>query len=279
VKGPSVSTENHGAVWLIDAVQVGELRGIPSSTLFFGDRSGRTFDIPLTMFVISNGKTTVVVDTGGGTDAEDVTRQHQRQYICTPEMHPKQRLVELGVDPASVSLVINTHLHWDHASNNSLFPNAEVVVQRAELEYAVHPCRGHRGTYALFPGRQPPWLEGLDRLRVLDGSAELLPGLQAVPLPGHTPGSQGVVVDTADGTYVITGDCAYRYENVDEQSGALPSNHFVNLIDFYNSIAKIFAAGWMPLPSHDERVVAARSFGRGSSTGSEGGPPGTSAVP
>lgn len=249
-------------LWSIDAVQVGEFRGVPEGVLFLRKRSSQKLDFPVIMFVVRSGDTTVVIDTGGGTDHERVSRDHFQDYVCTPEMHPLSRLAELSVDPEEVALVVNTHLHWDHASNNHLFPNAEVVIQREELNYAVHPCPAHRNVYAHLDDRQPPWLPDLGRLRVVSGEKELLPGLRVVPLPGHTPGSQGLVVETVDGPYVLMGDCAYRFENITAPEGVVPNSSFVNLIDFYESLERVRESGWKPLPAHDERVVAASPYGR-----------------
>src|SRR5262249_42586222 len=63
------------------------------------------------------------------------------------------------------------------------------------------------------PGYGPRWMPVFDRMQVVDGDVELLPGLDLVCLPGHTPGMQGVSVATAGGAYLIAGDAVPLYEN------------------------------------------------------------------
>ena len=134
-------------------------------------------------------------------------------------------LGRLGVLAEDVDLVVNTHLHWDNCSNNAAFGNAEILVQRAELSHAAAPCAGHHRAYRIHPGSIPPFALCLDRVRPLDGAAEVAPGIGVVPLPGHSPGSQGVHVRTGEGTFVITGDCVDTLENWENGGAdhALPS--------------------------------------------------------
>jgi N-acyl homoserine lactone hydrolase len=250
--------------WTIDAVAAGRIEGVPKDVLVLYDRSGEVVDIPLTMFVLRRGDQTVVVDTGGPTDESRVRSLHGwSTYRCPPPMDPAAALPALGVDPDGVTTVVNTHLHWDHCSNNAVFHNAEVVVQDAELRYAVHPCPAHCATYEVLDGVAPHWVADLHRIRTVSGRYALAEGLELVPLPGHSPGSQGVVVATAAGTYVITGDCVNLMENWgDDRPGTeRAGGRYANLPDFYSSLDLLKRSGWIPLPSHDLAVVAAGRFG------------------
>jgi N-acyl homoserine lactone hydrolase len=249
------------AQWVIDAVSIGEARELPRADFYFKDRGTEPMSIPLTMFVLRSADRTVVVDTGGPTDREHVNAHHAFSYVMDEE--PLAALERLGVRPEDVSIVVNTHLHWDHCSNNTLFPNAEILVQRAELHYAAAPCPAHLGSYGIHPGVVPPFALSLDRVRALDGAERIADGLEIVPLPGHSPGSQGVAVTTGETTYVIPGDCVDTLENWDHDGTGkpLPSGRYTDLPAFYSSLHRLKGTGWTPLPGHDHSIVDKGRFG------------------
>jgi N-acyl homoserine lactone hydrolase len=124
--------------------------------------------------------------------------------IITPAMGPADdivsRLAEAGLTPDDVDVVINTHLHFDHAGNNALFRAARIVVQREQHEFADgHPS---------FPNQY--WnLPGL-HYDLVDGPAEVVPGVEVLPTPGHVPGHQSVVLTLPEtGTVVLSGDAVH----------------------------------------------------------------------
>lgn len=119
----------------------------------------------------------------------------------------------LGHGPEDVRLVINTHLHFDHAGGNTYrdargtlypsFPNARYVVQRGEYHYATHTNERTAGSY-LLPNYVPLAEQGL--VDEVVGEAEILPGLSVLPTPGHTPFHQSVLVASAGETLCFLGD-------------------------------------------------------------------------
>lgn len=118
-------------------------------------------------------------------------------------------LNELGLAPEDIHLVINTHLHFDHAGRNvtalgePTFPNARYVVQAQELHDARHPHERSRASY--IPGYFEP-IADAGLFEVVDGEHELRPGLSVLPLPGHNLGQQGVVLRSGGQTLVYTAD-------------------------------------------------------------------------
>jgi glyoxylase-like metal-dependent hydrolase (beta-lactamase superfamily II) len=106
-----------------------------------------------------------------------------------------------GVVPEQVDIVIDTHLHFDHAGGNTCvdadgnialtFPRAEYVVQRREYEFAMNANERTAASY--FPRNYDPVREA-GRLRLLEGEEEIVPGIRVLPTPGHTPGHQSVLL-------------------------------------------------------------------------------------
>lgn len=124
-----------------------------------------------------------------------------------------EALAAEGLSPDDLDYVVCTHLHFDHADNLDLFPDACVVVQRAELMAAVDPVPSQRVFYwkstvgNLMARKRPA------QLRLVDGDVDLLPGIRLLSVPSHTEGMQVVVVTTARGRVALVSDLGdhYRY--------------------------------------------------------------------
>ncbi len=129
--------------------------------------------------------------------------------------HPVRRSLDdalhaAGVRRDEVTAVVNCHLHFDHCGGNPMLPGVPIFVQRREFEAAREPG------YTL-PGLAE--FDGAD-IRVLDGDAEILPGLTLLATPGHTNGHQSLMVDTRSGPVVLAGQAAYTVdEYADPQNG------------------------------------------------------------
>jgi N-acyl homoserine lactone hydrolase len=149
---------------------------------------------PVHGFVITHPGGAVLVDTGVG-GPEDLLSDWRVVNVSAADA-----LAELDMSPADISLVINTHLHFDHCGQNAVFKHAPFYVQRAELD------RARRESPALSG-----WFDFMGaRFELLDGDAEILPGLSVIATPGHTTGHQCVVVETGDGSPdLLIGDAAY----------------------------------------------------------------------
>lgn len=113
-----------------------------------------------------------------------------------------ERLAALGVQPEEIRRIILTHAHWDHSLNLPYFPNAEVFINADEYEYAQHP---HPGDWAT-PAYIGDMLNRAPKITKLRDGDEVEPGVRVMHLPGHSPGSQGVLVESAEGIVGLAGD-------------------------------------------------------------------------
>ncbi len=167
-------------------------------------------------FVIHHPDGPVLVDTGVGSG-------HDRlDELYRPDVAPLVRaLNDAGVDERDIVAVVNTHLHFDHCGQNAALPHAPLWVQAAEVEASRRP------RYTV-----PEWAEiPPERLRAVDGDADLAPGVRLLAAPGHTPGHQSVLVELGGRRAVIAGQACFT--------------------------AAEFAAGeGLPGDAHDEQHVA-----------------------
>jgi glyoxylase-like metal-dependent hydrolase (beta-lactamase superfamily II) len=253
--GVSVFEEEHFVGYIIRPIKVGEFQAAEKSNFCLLKDPGVKIKAPIVMYLITGEEKIILVDTGCPDEAWAL--QYHHPTIRTDDMRPDNALRALGIDPGDVQMIVNTHLHWDHCSNNDLFPNARIFVQRKEIQFAISPTPNQYVYYESHQiGLTPAWIRTLDRFAVVDGRHEPAPGIELVPMPGHTPGFQGVLVSTDAGRYLIAGDLVGRMENWDP--GAYgephPSGIHVDLSEYYDSLRKAKNMCDHILPGHDEAV-------------------------
>ena len=169
-------------------------------------------------FVFRAGGRTILIDScvGEAKDCPEIPAWHQRRGTGFLD-----RLRRTGVDPAAIDLVFCTHLHVDHVGWNTrqdngrwvpTFPNARYLFGRREL--AGWMAQREAGRVPPIHGRAleanviPIVEAGLAEL--VDDGHEPAPGLRLVPLPGHTDGQMGLVVDYANHRAIFCGDAVHN---------------------------------------------------------------------
>jgi glyoxylase-like metal-dependent hydrolase (beta-lactamase superfamily II) len=182
--------------------------------------------LPIYAFAIEHPEGVIVVDTGEtATAAEPGYFPWWHPYYrlsvrlaVQPEEEIGPRLRGLGIEPRDVRTVVMTHLHTDHAGGLHHFEGAEILAAQAEIDGA----RGFSGRVNGYPNnRWPQWFSPVavrfDETCPYGPFPASAPLTQAgdvavVPLPGHTPGHVGVVVDCGAYRVLLAGDASYTQE-------------------------------------------------------------------
>ncbi len=246
------------ATYTITPLWLGLMTHYERSAHLYACDQGVKMQSPYIAFLIRGNGKNIVVDTGP-CSPELVAKYHGHVRVdIKPEDSLPSRLKEQGVAPADVDYVINTHLHWDHCYNNNLFPGKPIYVQKAEIIGAMFPYECHWFTYeSPQSGLTPPWFENAHQFKVVDGDAEIDDGIGLYLTPGHTKGSQCVMVNTGDGPYLICGDTINIYDNWTGNGKLkhIATGIHIDLSDCYASFEKIETLRFTALiPGHDIRV-------------------------
>ena len=175
-------------------------------------------------------------------------------------------LRSLGYKPEDVVLMIDTHLHFDHAGGNTFrdregrvrptFPNARYVVQRGEYAWATH--LNERTAASYFPHNFEPVREaGLFDL--VDGEREIVAGIRVLPTPGHTPHHQSVLLEGGDAPALFLGDLVpTRHHAPLPWIMGYDVEPLVTLETKRRILGRATAAEWLVVLEHDAEVGVGR---------------------
>jgi glyoxylase-like metal-dependent hydrolase (beta-lactamase superfamily II) len=211
---------------------------------------------------------TILVDTGVG----DKLRPRDIEIFgIERKLGLLGALAALGVAPDQIDIVVDTHLHFDHAGGNTrlvgdvavpTFPRAEYWVQRGEWEDATHPNERTRSTY--LPENFEPIRES-GRLRLFDGPTEIAPGVSWVMAPGHTPFHTCVLIESGQESILYTVDICPFVAHL-ERLAWVPGVDLEPLVAMETKrrvITDVLAHNRLVIFDHDPHVVSARLAGSG----------------
>jgi glyoxylase-like metal-dependent hydrolase (beta-lactamase superfamily II) len=192
----------------------------------------------------------VIVIVDAGVSPELASEKELYGYVSPAEVLSR---IELKAD--AIRHVVISHIHWDHTSGVSLFPNATFYVQDEEYRFWLRDPVAKRPPFEhLSDDAAKAYLaslEGTDRLALLKGDQEILPGIECLFSPGHTVALQTVAVNTAKGTAILGSDCAHLFRNYRED---WPSCLIVDLVGWMKSYDKLRARASsidLIFPGHD----------------------------
>jgi N-acyl homoserine lactone hydrolase len=237
-------------IYTVHALRLGTLT-VDRGGMIYGFPRGELIDIPVWSAAIEGGGHRVLVDTGL---ADPRRWSAYNPCLQRADETLAAALAELGWKHADIDIVVNTHLHYDHCENNPFLPRAQFFVSELEWVHAHRPVPSQAWSY------QAPWTgpEVTERnyTRIRADSYDVLPGLRMISTPGHTPGHQSVLVDTADGVLCVAGDAACLMENL-----AVPTPPAVNVSveESLRSIEKIRTLAQRILMNHDPNIAKFQS--------------------
>jgi len=201
--------------------------------------------VPVVCWLIKGGDKNLLIDSGAPPEVMREFWYGDYEEVIAFE----EALNSAGVSPNQIDIIIQTHLHFDHCGNTPKCQNTEVIVQSAELEFAqnLHP---------LFYGSYPKsTLAGVDFKKV-DGDIEVLPGIWVFHLPGHSPGTQAVSLQTKKGRIVLSGFCSIKDnffppEKIRKIWPVLTPGVHIDSIKAFNSALRVKELGDTVIPIHD----------------------------
>lgn len=142
------------------------------------------------------GSEVLLIDTGVGEGNAYI--DHRFEPVRTSM---DQELARVGLDRADVTMVVNSHLHFDHCGNNRLFPHASVFIQDSEL--ATARALGNR--YSV-----PQWFDYDEAMiQPVSGDMKILDGITLLATPGHTPGHQSVLIEDRKACTIVAAQAAF----------------------------------------------------------------------
>lgn len=207
-------------------------------------------------WLIRGPQRTVLVDCGFGAAAGARRRR-------TTLVDPVTALSALGVEPGAVDQLVVTHAHYDHIGNLHRFPNAEVVIARREYEFWTGPYAGRlQFAHSTEAGELAHLATVRDqgRLRLVEDTLDLAPGIELIVVGGHTPGQLVAQVAIAppeggSGAVVLAADALHFYEELERDR---PFFVVADLADMYRGFDVLREmtedAGRLLVAGHDAEV-------------------------
>lgn len=233
------------------AVKYGERAARRAEHFVGGDRHDAPMPMDYFVWAAVGGGRTWVIDTGfSRADGEGRGRTYLRSVTSG--------LAAIGIDAATVTDVVLTHLHYDHVGGFAELPAARFHLQDKEMAYATGR---HMARAALSHGFTPQQVADLvlevfkGRVAFHDGDEELAPGLSVHLVAGHTLGLQSVRLNTSVGHIVVASDAAHYYENFERARPFIAVHDIGAMLDGHDRLRRLADDERFVVPGHDPLVL------------------------
>jgi glyoxylase-like metal-dependent hydrolase (beta-lactamase superfamily II) len=235
---------------------------VPGPQMFFMSRWDEWLEADFYFFVLRRDDGQVLLVDCGVRDVEEIQplvvagaghRGRFRMDMATQNVPLLLR--QEGIDPAEVSAVLLSHLHYDHCSNAQLFPNATFYLSRTGWHLTLDPPHPALVPDILFPRDVIAYLAGAarERLVLLDDEApEFLPGIGAFYVGGHTMCCQAFTVQTKQGLAVFPSDTIFYYANLQQNH---PSGLAVDSNQCWQALERVGSLDAIVVPPHDPELL------------------------
>ena len=244
--------------WTITTLRLGEL---------YLPHGGSLMRDPIHCWLVRGDGRNVLVDSGMP-DLDVIEKRLKVKGIGGGHAALIEGLAGEGLEPSDITDIVLTHLHFDHAENLDLFPQARVVIQRNEVLSAIDPVPSQRIFY---------WQSTIDKLLarkrptellMVDGDLDLFPGFRLLSLPSHSEGMQVAIVTTERGRVGLVSDLGdhYRYWFPDDpRATATPHRSLAGAYltgairsegerAWQAAMRRVAAATDIVIPAHDFRI-------------------------
>lgn len=194
--GVRIMDQNDGIASKVEVLSDGTFN-IDGGMLVYGVPKyfGKLYKARLKPLYIESDDQRILVDTGVG----ELPEKWKKIYGVEKETNLISSLESMDLSPDDITMVVNTHLHFDHTGYNRIFSNAVQVAHEDEIRYSAYPDRFQKGGYLQDNIKNIKW-------KGVSGETEIVPGVTLIPTPGHTPGHMSVLVELEDEVVVYTGD-------------------------------------------------------------------------
>ena len=183
-----------------------------------GENQGHSIEFSSTCWLVKRGNQWLLWDTG----VPEATANDPNGWSTLPKLilyHLDKtltgQLAEIGLKPPDVTHVAISHTHGDHIGNVTLFPDAEILIQRTEYEW-IHGGNGPNENVNQLMALARRLMGNPRNLRLIDGDLDVFGdgSVTLISTPGHTPGSQSLLVHLKNSGFIIlSGDVVHLEEN------------------------------------------------------------------
>ena len=208
------------------AVKYGESL-YPLEKLVKGEVKGKLVPIAWMFYALKTDKDVILIDVG-------FSNEKEAKHFGLTFLPYQPELAALGITTESVTKIVLTHTHSDHAANVPLYPNATVIVNQREKESVFLKSVGS------------------ERLITFDQSYQVIPGMHVHLVGGHTKGSSCVDLKVGEMRYILAGDECYLPENLDK---LIPVGSCVDADANLNFLKMANKSGAEILSFHDPAIV------------------------